>query len=541
MTAIGPAEATEPAGGSETHGGAHTGEQHLGQVDRAARGTALNLVGSVIAAVVSFVTVGVITNVYGKAGAGVFFAATAAFTLAANAARLGAESGLTYFVSRLRADGGHRRIPVAIRTALGATALVAGSLGLAGLVGATGLSDLITTDTRYGETATTMIRILAVAVPTFALSQAMFGATRGFGTMRPAVVAGQIVRPLTQLGFVSVAIVISDEVWPLALAWAASSVLTMATVGSWLRRRLQVVAERHGTDGAGRPADDADGTGDSATFSRSVYWRYSAPRALADLLSAMLERLDVLLVAILVSEAGAGMYGASNRLILAGQMMMVATAQSMAPLLAADFLKGRLDDAQRVLRTISGWNVTLLWPVFLGLAFGAETALSVFGPEFTEAAPLVVVLSVAFLIITGLGIGDTMLMMTGDSVASLINHGIALAVMLATAIVLLPMYGIIGAAWAWAASRVLLRILAVLRVYRTKGIHAIGSPVLIAAAVALVAYVPAGLVVHGAADGWVAVAAHVGVGGVLHLLMLTRVHRILAIDQLLSVVVKRRA
>lgn len=532
----------EPPAGHNDNQADKTAE--AGQVDTAARGTALNLAGSVIAAVVSFVTVGVITNVYGKPGAGVFFAATAAFTLAANAARLGAESGLTYFVSRFRADNGHRLLPSVIRTALGATAGVAGLLGLAGLVGAPFLSDLVTTDPQYADTATTMIRVLAVAVPTFALSQAMFGATRGFGTMRPAVLAGQIVRPVTQLAFVVLAIVVSDELWPLALAWAVSSVLTMATVGAWLHRRLGSVKQRYIADAD--PNTDTDpgeipAAGADTEFSRRVYWRFSAPRALADLLSSMLERLDILLVAILVSEAGAGMYGASNRLILAGQMMMVATAQSMAPMLAANFLKGQLDEAQRVLRTISGWNVTLLWPVFLCLAFGAETALSVFGSEFTEAAPLVVVLSLAFLIITGLGVGDTMLMMTGDSVASLINHAIALAVMLGTALVLLPAYGIIGAAWAWAASRVLLRLLAVGRVRYTKGIHAMGTPVIVAAAVAVGAYVPAGLVIHDLLDGWLAVITHVTVGGAMHLAALTMTHRFLALDQLLAVVAKRRA
>jgi O-antigen/teichoic acid export membrane protein len=539
MTAI-DSVAEPPTGPDDRQGGGQppsSGEES-GQVDKAARGTALNLAGSVIAAVVSFVTVGVITNVYGKTGAGVFFAATAAFTLAANAARLGAESSLTYFVSRLRADEGHRLLPAVIKTALGATAGLAGLLGIAGLLGAPLISDLVTTDPQYASTATTMIRVLALAVPTFALSQAMFGASRGFGTMRPAVLAGQIVRPVTQLAFVVLAIIVSDEIWPLAVAWAASSVLTMATVGTWLHRRLGSVKRRYITE-----AEDLGGV-DSGTeragFSPRAYWRFSAPRALSDLLSSMLERLDVLLVAILVSEAGAGMYGASNRLILAGQMMMVATAQSMAPMLAANFLKGQLDEAQRVLRTISGWNVTLLWPVFLCLAFGAETALSVFGSEFTEAAPLVVVLSVAFLIITGLGVGDTMLMMTGDSVASLINHAIALAVMLGTAVVLLPNYGIIGAAWAWAASRVLLRLLAVGRVRYTKGIHAMGRPVIVAAAVAIVAYVPTGIVIHDLLSGWTAVAAHVTVGGAVHLLALTRTHRVLELDQLLGVVAKRR-
>ncbi|MEM7275910.1 MAG: polysaccharide biosynthesis C-terminal domain-containing protein [Actinomycetota bacterium] len=498
-------------------------EPAAGSVDRAARGTALNLAGSVVVAVVSFVTVGVVTNVHGQRGAGVFFAATAAFTLAANGARLGAESGLMFFVSRLRADGRQRELRSVIRTALVATGAVTVVLAIAGVGLAPTISGLIAEQPRYRDTATTMVRVLAVAVPTFALSQVMIGASRGFGTMRPSVVAGQLVRPVTQLTFVVVATVMSDEVWPLAVAWALSSVLTMGTIGTWLRRRLRRV----------------DVHGDPAPLDRGRYWRYTGPRAVADLLSAMLERLDILLVAFLIDEAAAGVYGTSNRLILAGQMMMVATAQSMAPLLAANFLHGRHDDAQRVLRTISGWNVTLLWPVFLGLAFGAETALSVFGPEFSAAAPLVVVLSLAFLVITGLGVGDTLLLMTGDSIASLINHAIALAVMVGAALILLPTTGIVGAAWAWALSRVTLRVLAVVRVWHTRRVHAIGRPVLTAAAVALAAYVPSGLLAHLVTDDWPAVAAHAALGGATQLVLVRIWRDALQIDQLLAVLTRR--
>lgn len=502
---------------------ARDGDADRASVDRAARGTALNLGGSVVAAVVGFITVGVITNVYGQRGAGVFFAATAAFTLAANGARLGAESGLTFFISRLRADGGHREIRPTVRLALGVTGSATVVLAVAGFLFAPDISGLVADQARYQDAATTMIRVLALAVPTFALSQVMIGAGRGFGTMRPSVLAGQVVRPLTQLGFVVIAVVLSDEVWPLAVAWAASSLVTMGTIGTWLRGRLRQV-DRHG------PPTPID---------RTRYWRYTGPRAVADLLSAMLERFDVLLVAFLIDEAAAGVYGTSNRLILAGQLMMVATAQSMAPLLAANFLHGRHQQAQDVLRTISGWNVTLLWPLFLGLAFGAETALSLFGPEFEAAAPLVVVLSIAFLVITGLGVGDTLLSMTGDSMASLINHAIALVVMIATAVVLLPSVGIIGAAWAWAASRVTLRVLAVGRVWHTRRVHALGRPVLIAAAVALAAYVPSGLLAYTVTDGWVAVGLHAVAGVAIQAVLVIRAREVLALEQLLAVLTRR--
>jgi O-antigen/teichoic acid export membrane protein len=489
----------------------------------AARGTALNIAGSAVGAVVGFVTVGLITNVWGQAGAGLFFAATGLFTLAANGARLGAESGLTYFVARFRADGEHRAVPTVIRLALVATGSAAAALAIAGVVAAPALGRLLTSDTAAQPDAEAMIRILALAVPAYALAQAMFGASRGFATMRPSVIVGQVVRPVGRLVIVLAVMATTDSVVALAVAWAATSLVTATSIGLWLRRRVARLRERNG-----QPAPDH-------RFDRE-YARFAAPRALADLVSAALDRLDVVLVAVLVGEAGAGLYGASGRLILAGQLTMVATAQSMAPVLTAAFSTGRTAEAQRILRTVTAWNITLLWPVFICLGFGARTALSVFGSEFGEAWPLVVVLSVGLLIVIGMGGGDTLLTTTGDSLASLLNHVVALAIMVTTAIVLLPAVGIVGAAWAWALSRVALRSLAGLRVWRTKGIHGFGRPVPIAAALAMAAYVPAGILALAVAGpGWGAVALNVAFGVATHLILLARFRAPLDLDGLVAV------
>lgn len=488
-------------------------------VKQAARGSALNMTGAMVATVVSFLTVGLITNHYGRAGAGLFFAATALFTLAANGARLGGESGLTYFVSRLRADDDHGALRPLVGMALRATAAVSTALAVVGLISAPWLARLLAADSANVRSLTTMIRILAMAVPAFALSQALFGASRGFGTMRPSVLNGQVVRPVVQLLLVVAAIATTTEIWPLAGAWSLAAVITAISTAWWLRRRLLTIS-----------------TPDSSVR-RNSYWRFAAPRALTDLLSSALERVDLLLVAYFLGEAQAGLYGVSNRLIVAGQLMMFATAQSMAPHLSAHFMQGRLSEARRVLHTISAWSVTLLWPVFLLLIFGADTILRLFGTEFAEGAPLVVILAGAMLIIVGLGVGDTLLLMTGQSMASLVNHAVGLVIMVALAAVLLPQIGVVGAAWSWAISRIVIRALAVFRVWRTQQVHGLGRPVLVAGGIALAAYGPSGLLSHsGVESGILAIAVHVAVGGLLHVALALRFRDVLALDQLRAIV-----
>ena len=92
--------------------------------------------------------------------------------------------------------------------------------------------------------------------------------------MRPSVMTGQIFRPVAQLILVLTAIIVSAEIWPLAGAWAAASVMAAAIAAVWLWRRIH---RRHYTP---------------SPFDRVAYWRFSGPRAITDLVSSALERLD---------------------------------------------------------------------------------------------------------------------------------------------------------------------------------------------------------------------------------------------------------
>lgn len=501
------------------------GSAGTGSVGQAARGTALNLIGALTTAVLSFVTVSLVTNSYGRDGAGLFFTATAAFTLAAQSARLGSETGLTYFVSRLRATERQGQARSLIAAALGTTAAAAGVLALFGLVGASTVAGWIGADDLGSRSEMVrMIRVLAPAVPAYALSQCIFGATRGFGTMRPSVVYGQILRPVAQLVFVLLAIVTSAQIWPLGLAWSAAAVVTLVPSAFWLWRRLTRIV---------MPPEP---------FGLARYWRFAGPRAAADLVSSLLERLDVILVAMLVGQAAAGLYGASNRLILAGQMLMMATSQSMAPHLSAAFARDDNDEARNVLQTVSAWNVVLLWPIFICLAFGAETTLRLFGAEFAEAAPVVVVLSLGLLVVVALGMGDTLLLMTGDSLVSLINHLVALGVMVGVSVLTLPTIGLVGAGWAWVGSRIALRALSAIRVWQTKRVQAIGPAGLTAMAVAVAAYVPLGSILYRTqGQGWTTLAAHVIAGSLLYLGLVVGLRERLKVDELLAVVARRKS
>lgn len=349
---------------------------------------------------------------------------------------------------------------------------------VAGLAAAP-LATVLTDDAALGDDMRALLLVLAVAIPGWAVAQASLGAMRGFGTMRPSVWVGSVIRPGVQLVVLVTLVALSSPLWMLGFAWLTAGLASAVAGLWWLVRRIAPI-----------PASDEDG--------RVEFWGHARPRAASDILHGALERLDVILVGALAGSAAAGSYAAANRLVLAGQLVLMATAQAVAPPVATHLASGRTSDAEVVVQRVTGWSVLLLWPAMAVMVAGAPGIMTVFGDEFADTAVVVAVLAVGLAFVAAMGPGDAVLLMTGDSRGSMHNHVAALVTMVAVALAAIPPLGAVGAALAWVASRLVLRGLSVWRIRRSTGIRSVGRSVGLAAVLTLVAYGPVAIACHAA-------------------------------------------
>jgi len=116
--------------------------------------------------------------------------------------------------------------------------------------------------------------------------------------------------------------------------------------------------------------------------------------------------------------------------------------------------------------------------------------LSMFGPRFEVGATVIVVLALGKLVDSTTGPCGLMLNMSGRPGLSLVDNVSVLIANIALNIWLIPRYGIVGSAYAWAVSLALVNILRVVQVKKVLGMFPFGP----GEAKALVAAVAAGLV-----------------------------------------------
>lgn len=496
--------------------------EHLRSV---ARGGVLNLVGAAVSSLAGLVLTVVVTRVVPQATAGVYFSVSALFVVLAMVGRLGSGTGLVYFTSRMRSLGRHADIRTYTRIATRPAVLVSVAVAVALLVWAPWLARLVAGE--HAALATSYIRQVAVFLPFAILADLFHAVTRGYGTMRPTTVVDKIGRPLLQITLVAAAGVLGGGL--LSGGWAAPY-LPAALVSVWWAARLRRRDPR---------PDDAPAR--AVPELRREYWSYALPRAFAGIAQVGLQRLDVILVAAIRGPVDAAVYAAATRFLVVGQLANQAISMAVQPRIAGLLA---VDDRRRtneVYRTSTAWLVLMAWPLYLLVAVFSPQILLLFGRGYGAGRTVMLVLAASMLVATACGMVDVMLTMAGRTTWSLANVGTALVVNVGLNLVLIPRFGITGAAIAWAVAIVVTNVVPLAQVWHAYGLHPFDRGLLTACALAAACFgvLPLAALL---AFGGTLVATAVGalVGLVAYAAALGRFRRLLQLDLLLAALRRRR-
>lgn len=400
------------------------------------------MVGAIGGAVLNTVLLVQITRGYGRVAAGTFFVVTAFFLIITAAAALGADTGVLRFIARARALGRPHDAVAVLRTALIAVVVLGLLLAIGLELSAPALSGLL--GTTVAEEFQTAVRVLAPFVPVAVSYNVLMAATRGYGTMRPSALVERLGRVAVQCAAVAVVQVFSDSMFWLCLAWAAPYLAGLLITVPW-------VARLHHRRGRMAPGPNMPTVPGAQVTSRE-FWGFSAFRGLSRLFAVALQRADVILVGSLLGPREAAVYAAASRFLIVGLMAVQAIQQVTAPKMSELLATHSHQRATVVYQTSTTWLMASTWPLYLAFAVFAPTLLGVFGKGYSTGASSVTVLCLAMLVSTACGSVDSILLMAGRSSWSVLNTGLALVTNVAADLVLIPRYGILGAAMGWAVA-----------------------------------------------------------------------------------------
>lgn len=437
---------------------------------RLARSGSLTFAFVVTGAVLAFTATLVVSNASGAAAAGQFFQVVALLAIATTLSTFGADTGLVRAVPALTARGRAGGIPEVLRIAgrpvLVLATAVAGATALA--VAVPGLVP-VPAEVRSAVLLATPFLVLGAAM------NLAFGALRGLHRVPTFSFLQNVLLPCLRVLAVVAVVALGGGLLSLTAAWTVP-VLVVAVVAVALVRRAVTA-----------PADPAAAPEEVRERSRA-FWSFASARGVTAVVEALLEWLDVLLVAFFLGPAAAGVYGVVNRCIRVGTMLDHTARIVTGPSISAALAVGDVATARSVFTRTTAVLVAGAWPFYLTLVVFGPAVLSFFGEGFDSGYPALLVIASAMLLAVSAGGVQSLLLMAGRSRWQLLNKSAALAVAVALNLWLIPQWGLVGAATAWAASVLTDTGLALFQSVRLLGIaprwSVVGAIALAAAAVA---------------------------------------------------------
>jgi O-antigen/teichoic acid export membrane protein len=423
-----------------------------------AKGGAVQITGQLMQGGLSFVFVAIAVRILGTADYGLFRQAVQALATAGQIGLLGFNYSAMRFIARSRATGNPGGVRGAAWIALTSVSVTSGVGLFALLIGADSLAAQFADHPARSQQLATLLRIGALFVPLFALTQVLRYCTQAYKTMVPSVIVGNIIQPAARfvlgVGFLLIGFGVAGVV---AAHVTAAGIAAIA--GAWFFRRILTPIERSAPPHAH--------LGSMA--------RFALLQGGSSLLGVQTLGLAVLVLGVLGTDREVGLMGIALALQTPGTIFLGGVVNIWAPMVTDLYERGEIERLQSLYQTVTRWVATLSFPVFVALILEPELYVEAFvGDNGEGAAGVVALLAVGNLLYTGTGPTGFVLSMTGRPGINFINSIAAVALYIGLGALVVPQHGAVGMAAVDASVTALINGARVVEAKLLVGVHPFG-------------------------------------------------------------------
>lgn len=281
---------------------------------------------------------------------------------------------------------------------------------------------------------TTGIIIAAVLAPLLAADSNRIGAMQGLGSAIGSQIPDQVVRPIAIIVIVLVILDVSGSADAVtgATAYSAAALFSLLLGGVLLRMLLHVNL-------TGEPA--------KATVSWSHFVPLVATMSVLGGSKVLTSSIDMLILNWLGDLSGAGHYKVALAGLAVASMGMTAIRTVLYTRIAASIPAGETAQTLKTIDGAIGWQLLITGSVVVLIAVIGRPVISLlYGSEYLEAWPILLVLSVGFFIASVFGPSEEILMLKGRQLMAATVILLAVVFVIIIAAVLGPALGAIGVA-----------------------------------------------------------------------------------------------
>lgn len=305
-----------------------------------------------------------------------------------------------------------------------------------------------------------VLRVFGLIVPLMVVFHMVISTVQGKQESGPKVVLENIAKPVSRFLMVLAVIAIGISsvriAWAYFIAWAVPVVLGVG----YLYYKTNLFERST-----------------PAVLRRREMLQFSLPLLISAGFGFILSDLDTLLLGYFSSTpAPVGVYSVIYPLATLLNTAMVAFNFVFMPVISELHAEGQWAEIRRIYVTVTKWIFMVTFPVFLVLFLFPKRVISLtFGAKYVGGSLALSVLALGLFVSAVLGVNRQALISFGDTRVKMYLDGGAAGFNALLNILLIPPYGVLGAAVATAGTFILLNIVASVHLYRTEGIFPVST------------------------------------------------------------------
>jgi O-antigen/teichoic acid export membrane protein len=394
-------------------------------ISKVASGAGIVFVGTVFWAAASFLFGIYAARVMGPADFGLYSLGLAVFNVLSILSLCGLDNGLVRFVALFQGENDKARIKGAIFFAFLLVTSVGLGIGLVMLF----FSGSISNHVFHKEGLAVVLRWFAVGLPLYGGMSVFWASLQGFQNMKYLVGVRNFLEPSVRL--VAAALLFFIGFRLKAVLWSHLIAWTISLMGAF----LLVVKLIPLLKGTVRPVIEA----------RRIL-SFSLPLLLVGFLSIGINRTDRLLLGYFRGAQEIGIYTAAFQTAMMLMMILHSFNTAFAPMISDLFNRSERANLEVLFKAVTKWVLTAALPLFAIFVLFPSNILALFGDQFTLGGRSLIILAAAQLINCLTGPVGYVLIMSGRPRIEFLNNLVIFLLEFVLALVLIPRYGIEGAA-----------------------------------------------------------------------------------------------
>lgn len=199
--------------------------------------------------------------------------------------------------------------------------------------------------------------------------------------------------------------------------------------------------------------------------------KFSFPLLLTGLLGFFINKTDTFMIGYFISESDVGIYNIALKIGTMSNFSLVAFVTMFAPLISKLFHKGELNKLANIYKAITKWILAINLSFLSIILLFNENILLLFGEEFLVGSTALVLVASGQTVNAAVGPAEQVNIMTGYPQYAFYNNLVTVFINVGLNYLLIPIYGISGAAIASLISVSTVNIIRILLVYKNHKFH----------------------------------------------------------------------